>query len=201
MQEPPTFFRAQVSHRYSKVELCRTPDEIQHPSVGETLRFLNIRRGLEIHHDGDLPARSGIGSSSSFTIGLLHSLYSLEGVMPDKKKLATDGIYVEQKMIRETVGSQDQVSAAFGGFNRIDFSREGLIDVQPVTLTQTRQIELNEHLMLFYTGIKRTASEVAKEYVTKAEVHADINRVLDRLDRLDAKLDVVIKEQVNAKRV
>ncbi len=177
----PPFFEHRYRIVYSKVELCRTPDEIQHPSVRETLRFLNVRRGLEIHHDGDLPARSGIGSSSSFTIGLLHSLYSLEGVMPDKKKLATDGIYVEQKMIRETVGSQDQVSAAFGGFNRIDFSREGLIDVQPVTLTKTRQIELNEHLMLFYTGIKRTASEVAKGYVES--IH-DKRTVLKKMHRM-----------------
>ena len=161
----PPFFEHKFRIVYSKVELCRAVDEIQHPSVREALRFMNFRRGLEIHHDGDLPARSGIGSSSSFTVGLLHSLYSLEGVMPDKKKLATDSIYVEQNMIKETVGSQDQVSAAFGGFNRIGFSKEGLIDVQPVTLAKTRQSELNDHLMLFYTGIKRTASEVARGYV------------------------------------
>jgi len=177
----PPFFEHKFRIVYSKVELCKRIDEIQHPSVRESLRFLNFRRGLEIHHDGDLPARSGIGSSSSFTVGLLHSLYSLEGVMPDKKKLATDSIYVEQNMIREMVGSQDQVSSAFGGFNRIGFSKDGLIDVQPVTLAKTRQDELNDHLMLFYTGIKRTASEVAKGYVDSMN---DKHKVLKKMHRM-----------------
>jgi len=161
----PPFFEHKFRVVYSKVELCQSIDEIQHPSVRAALRFLKFNRGLEIHHDGDLPARSGIGSSSSFTVGLVHSLYSLQGVMPNKRRLAMESIHIEQQMIKETVGSQDQVSAAFGGLNRIDFSRDGFIDVQPVTLAEARQDEFNRHLMLFYTGIKRTASTIADGYV------------------------------------
>src|SRR5262249_25204530 len=101
----------------SKIENCQTVDEITHPAVREILRYLKIDRGLEIHHDGDLPARSGMGSSSSFTVGLLHALYALKGVMPNKRQLALESIHVEQECLHEVVGSQDQVMAAYGGLN------------------------------------------------------------------------------------
>ncbi|UBF26006.1 kinase [Kovacikia minuta CCNUW1] len=133
------------------------------------MRFLNIDRGIEIHHDGDLPARSGMGSSSAFTVGLLHALYALKGQMPSKRQLMQDSIYVEQECLRETVGSQDQVSAAYGGLNYINFMTSGEISVRPLTLPSDRLHELNNHLMLFYTGIKRTASDVADSYVNGIE--------------------------------
>ncbi len=161
----PPFFEYKLRVVYSKTELCSDFEEIQHPAVRETLRFLGIEKGLEIHYDGDLPARSGMGSSSSFTVGLLHCLYALRGIMPSKKQLAMESIHIEQNMIKETVGSQDQVSAAYGGLNLINFSTSGEIDVQPVTLSRARLEELDSHLMLFYTGIQRTASDVAKNYV------------------------------------
>jgi D-glycero-alpha-D-manno-heptose-7-phosphate kinase len=129
------------------------------------LRFLKFERGVEIHHDGDLPARSGMGSSSAFTVGLLHALHALKGYMPSKHQLAMEGIHIEQEALKETVGSQDQVLAAYGGFNHITFMQNGEISVRPITVTQERMRELNSHLMLFYTGIKRTASEVAQSYV------------------------------------
>lgn len=135
----------------------------------EVLRFLNLERGVEIHHDGDLPARSGMGSSSSFTVGLLHALYALKGHMPNKQKLAQESIHLEQECIKETVGSQDQVSAAYGGFNQIIFQRNGEIVVRPMTLAPERIKELNSHLMMFYTGIKRTASNIAESYVRGIE--------------------------------
>ncbi len=144
-------------------------EEIQHPAVRETLRFLQLERGLEIHHDGDLPARSGMGSSSSFTVGLLYALHALMGVMPSKQQLALESIHIEQNMIKETVGSQDQVTAAYGGLNHIIFKTSGDISVSPVTIPQDRLEELNSHLMLFYTGIMRTASDVAKTYVEDIE--------------------------------
>ncbi|UCF00118.1 MAG: kinase [Planctomycetota bacterium] len=161
----PPFFEHKLRIVYSKTELCSHFEEIQHPAVRETLRFLGLTRGLEIHYDGDLPARSGMGSSSSFTVGLLHVLYALQGIMPSKRQLALESIHIEQNMIKETVGSQDQVSAAYGGLNQINFHTNGEIDVQPVTLSRARMEELDSHLMLFYTGIKRTASNVAKNYV------------------------------------
>ena len=120
---------------------------------------------MEIHHLGDLPARSGMGSSSSFTVGLLHALYALQGRMASKHQLAMDGIHVEQDLLRETVGSQDQVMAAYGGLNHVRFLPGGEISVRPVIMRPERTAELNSHVMLFYTSIVRTASDVASTYV------------------------------------
>ena len=165
----PPFFEHRIRVVYSKTEYCRQVDEIQHPAVREILRYLEIDRGVEIHHDGDLPARSGIGSSSAFTVGLLHALYALKGHIPTKYKLAKESILVEQKLLREMVGSQDQILAAYGGFNHITFSPDGEFLVKPMTLSAERVHELNAHLMLFFTGIHRTASHVAKSYVRDVE--------------------------------
>lgn len=161
----PPFFEHRIRAVYSKIEQCQTIDEIKHPAIRETLRFMNFDRNLEIHHDGDLPARSGMGSSSSFTVGLLHALYALCGQMPSKEQLARESIHIEQGLIKETVGSQDQCAAAYGGFNNIIFHKDGEIEVRPLTLAASRLAELSDHLMLFYTGIMRTASDVADTYV------------------------------------
>lgn len=160
----PPFFQHNIRVVYSKIESVSHIDEIQHPAVREVLRHLRFDRGLEIHHDGDLPARSGMGSSSTFVIGLLNALNALKGTMRSKLQLAEEGIRIEQELLAETVGSQDQVAAAFGGLNHIVFHRNGHIEVRPVPLSLTRHQELSDHLMLFYTGIMRTASEVAKSY-------------------------------------
>ena len=178
----PPFFEHRIRVVYSKIESCQTVKEIEHPSVRETLKFLEIDRGIEIHHDGDLPARSGMGSSSSFTVGLLNALYALKGNMPSKFQLAKEGMLIEQEHLRETVGSQDQVLAAYGGFNHITFSRNDAITLKPITVPTERVSELNDHLMLFYTGIKRTASDIAGSYVTnialnERQVHAIMGMV------------------------
>ncbi len=165
----PPFFEHRIRVVYSKVEVCQKLDEIAHPSVRETLRFLKVSRGIEIHHDGDLPGRSGMGSSSSFTVGLLHALHALAGRAVGRKQLANESIYLEQEVLRETVGSQDQVCAAYGGLNRIHFLQNGGFSVQPMILSRERLAELNGHLMLFYTGIKRTASDVASTFVNGME--------------------------------
>jgi D-glycero-alpha-D-manno-heptose-7-phosphate kinase len=165
----PPFFDHKSRIVYSRIENCRSIDEIQHPAVREILRFLGIDRGVEIHHDGDLPARSGMGSSSAFTVGLLNALYALQGIMPTKHQLTMESIYIEQHIIKETVGSQDQVLAAHGGFNHIQFLQNGEIAVRPVILQADRVRELNDHLMLLYTGIKRTAAQVAESYVPELE--------------------------------
>jgi D-glycero-alpha-D-manno-heptose-7-phosphate kinase len=165
----PPFFKHRIRVVYSQIENCQMVDEIAHPAVREVLRYLQIDRGVEIHHDGDLPARSGMGSSSAFTVGLLHALYALKGQMPTKRQLAAESIQIEQEMIKETVGSQDQVLAAFGGFNHVVFSQDGEISVKPVTLSGERLRELSSHLMLFYTGIERTASNIAGSYVTDVD--------------------------------
>lgn len=165
----PPFFEHKSRIVYSKIENCQTIEEIQHPAVREVLRYLRLDRGVEIHHDGDLPARSGMGSSSSFTVGLLHALYALKGIMPTKHELAMQSIHIEQELIRETVGSQDQTLAAYGGFNHVQFLQNGEISVRPVIMTSERSHQLNAHLMLFYTGIKRTAADVADSYVHDME--------------------------------
>jgi len=162
----PPFFEHRFRVVYSKIESCQSVDDVQHPAVREALRFLNVCRGVEIHHDGDLPARSGVGSSSAFTVGLLHALHALQGRMPSKQQLAREGIHVEQELLRETVGSQDQVLAAYGGVNQVSFLTTGEISVQPVTVPRERIHQLNQHLMLFYTGIKRTASDIAQTFVS-----------------------------------
>jgi D-glycero-alpha-D-manno-heptose-7-phosphate kinase len=162
----PPFFEHRLRVVYSKVEECQKVDELAHPAAREVLRFMQIERGIEIHHDGDLPARSGMGSSSAFTVGLLQALHALKGQMASKQQLATESIHIEQEILKETVGSQDQVLAAHGGFNHVTFDPNGEITVHPMTLPRERVQHLNDHLMLFYTGIKRTASDVAKSYVT-----------------------------------
>jgi D-glycero-alpha-D-manno-heptose-7-phosphate kinase len=161
----PPFFEHKYCTVYSKIEYCQSIDEIVHPAVREVLRFVGQERGVEIHHDGDLPARSGMGSSSAFTVGLLHAMHALHGRITHKKQLATEGIHLEQNVLKETVGSQDQVLAAYGGLNHVVFQPGGDISVRPVTITQDRMRELNSHLLLFYTGIKRTAASVAQTFV------------------------------------
>lgn len=177
----PPFFEHRFRVVYSKIESCQTIDEITHPAIREVLRYLNIDRGVEIHHDGDLPARSGMGSSSSFTVGLLHALYALKGHMPNKKQLAMESIYIEQELLRETVGSQDQISAAYGGFNHITFLPNGEFSIRPVTITPERMLELNSHLMLFYTGIRRTASDIAESFVNDLDAKKHQLRIMKDL--------------------
>lgn len=161
----PPFFEHKHRIVYSHIENVKHNDEIQHPAVRAVLNWAKVEEGMEIHHDGDLPARSGLGSSSSFTVGLLHALQGLNGQMANKDGLARDAIHVEQNIIGENVGSQDQVSAAFGGFNRIEFHRNDSFDVAPVILPGHRREELRDHLMLCFTGFSRIASEVAKSKI------------------------------------
>ena len=161
----PPFFDHRFRVVYSKIETCVSIEEIIHPAVRETLRFLDMSRGVEVHHDGDLPAGSGMGSSSAFTVGLLHALYALQGKMPGKRQLAAQSIHIAQELIHEAVGSQDQISAAYGGFNQISFLADNSFTVSPITVARHRLAELNASLMLFYTGIRRMSSDVASTYV------------------------------------
>ncbi|MCS7045873.1 MAG: hypothetical protein NZO58_05915 [Gemmataceae bacterium] len=160
----PPFFDHKFRVVYRKIETAASAAEIEHPVVRAVLQELNFDRGLELHHDGDLPARSGMGSSSAFTVGLLHALYTLRGQRRTRIQLAQESIRIEQEVLGETVGSQDQVMAAFGGLKYVQFHRDGAIAVDPLPLTPERLALLREHLMLFYTGIARTASDVAKSY-------------------------------------
>ncbi len=161
----PPFF--EHTHRivYSKIETAKSIHEIEHPSARAVLQFAQIKAGVEIHHDGDLPARTGLGSSSSFTVGLLHAIYALKGIMPTKMQLAQEAIHIEQDIIKENVGSQDQVSAAFGGFNRIDFNKDGTIKINPVIINKEKIEQLQEYMMFYFTGFSRIASDIAKKQI------------------------------------
>jgi D-glycero-alpha-D-manno-heptose-7-phosphate kinase len=156
----PPFFEHKYRIIYSKVEYINRIEEIQHPVVRAALGYLGLQEGIELHYDGDLPARTGLGSSSTFAVGLLHSLYALKGVMPGKRRLAEDATLIEQKMLAENVGSQDQVLAAHGGFLRINFSAGG-VALEPMVLPSERLELFQRHLMLFFTGFVRNASEIA----------------------------------------
>jgi D-glycero-alpha-D-manno-heptose-7-phosphate kinase len=159
----PPFFEYHSRVSYSKVENVNHNAAIEHPSVRACLQFLEIDRGVEIHHVADLPARTGLGTSSAFTVGLLLSLYALRGQMRDKHALASDAIKVEQELLKEAVGAQDQVSAAYGGFNRINFHTDGTIEVKRILASQARLAALEQHLALYFTGFSRTASEIAQD--------------------------------------
>lgn len=161
----PPFFDYRHRIVWSKIENCVNKNQITHPAVRAMIDYLGIDRALEVHHIGDLPSRSGMGSSSSFTVGLLNALNALSGRMTTKHDLATQAIHIEQNILKEAVGSQDQVSAAYGGLNRIDFRTNAEISVVPITIPQQRISDLQNHLMLFYTGIVRTSSEVTQEFV------------------------------------
>lgn len=161
----PPFFEHRSRIIYSRMEQVRKVSEIQHPAVREVLKFLKIRHGIEIHHDGDLPARTGLGSSSSFTVGLLNSLYALKGKMLSKEQLAQEAIYIEQERCLENVGCQDQILAAYGGFNFIEFGGHHHLKVRSVTIPAPELRELENHLMLYFTGFSRTASEIAAHQI------------------------------------
>jgi D-glycero-alpha-D-manno-heptose-7-phosphate kinase len=159
----PPFFKHRSRIVYSQVELVSDVSEIQHPAVRGVLADRGTTTGLEIHHDADLPARSGLGSSSSFTVGLLNALYALDGLMIAKSDLAREAIRIEQEVLKESVGCQDQLWAAHGGFNRIDFAQDGSIAVSPIILDSQRRRELLLSMMLFFTGFSRFASDFAED--------------------------------------
>ena len=161
----PPFFEHKSRIVWSKLESVKHHDEIQHPSAREILKFLNIDKGVEIHHDADLPARSGLGSSSSFSVGLIHALNALNGKIITKRQLALDAVHIEQEKLKENVGCQDQTAAAFGGFNKIEFGGHHKIAVHPISLSSGKLNLLQNNLMLFFTGLARTASEVAEEQI------------------------------------
>jgi len=161
----PPFFEHKHRIVYSKIENVKAVGEIQHPAVKAILEFCKIDKGVEIHHDADLPARSGLGSSSSFTVGLLHSLYALKGYVSSELQLAKEAIHIERDILKENVGSQDQVSAAHGGFNKIIFGREDEFRVEPITVAKEKIRQLEDHLLLIFTGFSRFASEIAQEQI------------------------------------
>ena len=150
VRELPPFFDYKYRIQYYLKEEVASLEEIKHPVVREATKLLNISKGLEIVHNADLPARSGLGSSSTFTVGMFHALYAMKNMMVTKRELALAAINLEQNIIGEAVGSQDQTAAAFGGLNLISFNKQKTFEVQTLTVSQERINELQDNFALFY---------------------------------------------------
>lgn len=179
----PPFFPHRHRIVYSRVECVETLDRIEHPSVRAVLSELDVDTGIELHHDGDLPARSGLGSSSAFTVGLIHVVRALYGKMSSPGYLARESTRIEQQIIGEAVGNQDQIWAAFGGTNVVEFKSDDSFVVKPVIMARERREDLQDHLMLFFTGISRIASDIASEKI------ANLRRYTPELNTLRAMVD------------
>jgi D-glycero-alpha-D-manno-heptose-7-phosphate kinase len=173
----PPFFDHKSRIIYSQMEHVKKTEDIDHPAVREVLKFLKINKGVEIHHDGDLPARTGLGSSSAFTVGLLNSLYALKGTIPTKEKLAKEAIFIEQKKCFENVGCQDQMLAAYGGFNFIEFGGQDHLQVRKMTYPKAKMKDFQKHIMMFFTGFHRPSKGGSTRIMDKTGDKKELKRV------------------------
>lgn len=192
----PSFFNYKYRFVYSKEERINLFKDINHPSIKAVLKYLkwNMKDTFELHHDGDLPARSGLGSSSSFTVGLLNALYNYNNNFISKKKLAEQAIFVEQKIIKESVGSQDQIIASYGGFNRIYFKKNNFL-VKPLYIPNHNLKKLEESIVLTYTGISRIADKFAKVKISK--INSNNKNFYEILNLVDEAHNLLAKKNIN----
>jgi D-glycero-alpha-D-manno-heptose-7-phosphate kinase len=182
----PPFFKHRFRVVWSRIEEVRSAHEIKHPAIRAVLTDWEFNDGLEIHHEGDLPARSGLGSSSAFTVGFLNSMMSLTGKESSPAILAQEAIRFEHDVMKESVGRQDQIATSFGGFNKITFEDNLGYSLDPTGASPERLEELNQHLILVYTGISRTASETAVHYVNTLKAKsANIYRMIELVDEAE----------------
>jgi len=189
----PPFFEHKHRIVYSIIENVKSPDEIKHPVVKAILKYFKVNKGVEIHHDGDLPARSGLGSSSSFTTGLLNSIYALQGKIVSKEQLAKEAIYIERVILKESVGSQDQIAVAYGGFNKIVFHNDHNFKVEAITLRKEKIEQLQDHLMLIFTGLSRFASKIAAEQIKNT--HTKEKELKEMCHMVDKAINILNNEQ------
>jgi len=192
----PPFFEHKHRIVYSLIENVKGISEIKHPVVKALLKLFKVKKGIEIHHDGDLPARAGLGSSSAFTVGMLNSLYALNGRIISKHELAKEAIRLEREILKENVGSQDQIAVAYGGFNKIFFHNDHNFRIEPVTLKKERVVELQSNLMLIFTGLSRLSSEIAAEQIKNTPHNKEeLAQMLEMVDRavgiLNSKADII----------
>ena len=177
----PRFFDYTSELTYSKTERVCSTDEIQHPAIRNAMKMLDMHE-MRLTYEADLPARSGLGTSSSFAVGMLNAFYALKGKYADKKKLADEAIYLERVLCNEAGGWQDQIAAAFGGFNRINFNAEGY-EVLPVIISPERKKMLNNNLLMFFTGFTRFSSDVQKANAAgKQDKTAQLKEMLALVD-------------------
>lgn len=183
----PPFFDYSTELSYSKIERVNAVDDIKHPAIREAMKLLDMRE-IRLTYEADLPARSGLGTSSSFAVGMLNAFYELKGKSADKKKLADEAIYLERVLCKEVGGWQDQIAASFGGMNRIDFNPDGTYTVRPIIIHPDRKRQLNDNLLMFFTGFTRLSSDVQKtnvlDYVRKTEQLRQIYALVDDAEKV-----------------
>ena len=187
----PRFFDYSNQLTYSKIERINNIDEMEHPMVRNAMKLLDMHE-LIINYDADLPARTGLGTSSSFAVGLLNAFHSLKGKQKDKKTLADEAIYVERVMCNEAGGLQDQIAASFGGLNRIDFTADGY-EVKPLNITEERKENLNSNLLLFFTGFSRFSSQIQED--TKKNIEDKTKTLLMMKDMVDTAENILADEK------
>lgn len=188
----PHFFDWSTHLTYSKMEYVNSYDEIQHPAIRNAMQMLDMH-DIRLTYDADLPARSGLGTSSSFAVGMLNAFYALKGKYADKKKLADQAIYLERVLCQEAGGWQDQIAASFGGFNRINFNKDGTYDVLPVIIAPERKKQLDDNLLMFFTGFTRFSSDVQK---ANAAGHVDkTKQKLEMLALVDDAEEVLVNNE------
>ena len=181
----PRFFDYSTELSYSKIERVTRIEDINHPAVRNAMKMLDMHE-IRLTYEADLPARSGLGTSSSFAVGMLNAFYALKGKYADKKKLADDAIYLERVLCQEAGGWQDQIAASFGGFNRINFNTDGSYDVFPLIIHTEQKKLLNDNLMLFFTGFTRFSSDLQRvNAVGYAKKVAQLNEMLALVDEAE----------------
>lgn len=181
----PRFFEYSSEIVYAKMERVKCVDEIEHPAVREAMKYLDMHE-LRLTYEADLPARSGLGTSSSFAVGMLNAFHALKGKYADKRKLAKEAIYLERVLCQESGGIQDQIAAAYGGLNRINFAHDDF-EVIPVIISPERKRELNDNLMLFFTGFARFSSDIAQtqEKAIKEKKNQQLLEMLKLVDEAE----------------
>ncbi len=184
----PKFFEYKTHLTYSKTEQVNSLDEIQHPAIREAMKWLDMHE-LRLTYESDLPARSGLGTSSSFAVGMLEAFYALKGQYASKRKLADDAIYLERSLCKEAGGIQDQIAASFGGLNRINFSRDGYT-VNPIIISPDRKAKLNSRLMLFFTGFSRFSSDIQK--TTEKSMKDKTQQLIEMYELVDKAEQVLV---------
>lgn len=182
----PPFFDFKNELTYSKIERTSTTEEIIHPAIRNAMQYLNMS-GIRLTYEADLPARSGLGTSSSFAVGMLNAFHSLNGVYASKKQLADEAIHLERDLCNEAGGWQDQIAASFGGFNRIDFS-DNSYEVTPIIISKQKKEQLNNNLMMFFTGFTRFSSDVQKANasgkIDKTQQKLEMLRLVDEAEKV-----------------
>lgn len=183
----PRFFEYTSEFVYSQIERVKSVNGIEHPLIRNTMKYMDMHE-LRLNYEGDLPARTGLGTSSSFAVGMLNAFYAMKGKYADKKKLADEAIHIERELCKESGGWQDQIAASFGGFNRIDFKND-TYTVTPVIMPAERKSELNSNLLMFFTGFTRNSSEIQKKNLSEGRKIGRLKSMLTLVDEAEKVLE------------